>query len=241
MMKKEQMKDKYVGVRMTEDQALVLEDIQKSSNLSKTDILLKGLDFLSEFSRLGLNQRPLSEELRNLEKEAIRYAAELKRIKKKEEAIRDMVKELRDIDKIIDRNGCDEGALIQILLDIQNRYHWLPKHSLMWVSERLDVQMAWILQITTFYKAFSLEPRGKHLIRICTGTACHVRGSSKILERAEILLGIEEGGTTVDGMFSLEGVNCLGCCALGPVMVVDEDHHGRLDPSKMGDILSRYT
>lgn len=235
------MKDKYVGVRMTEKQAAVLENIQNSSNLSKTEILLKGLDFISEFSRLGLNQRPLSEELKSLEDEAIHYVAELKKIKKKEEAIRDMVKELRDIDKIIDRNGCDESALIQILLDIQNQYHWLPKHSLMWVSERLDVPMARVLQITSFYKAFSLKPMGKHLIRVCTGTACHVRGSSKILERAETLLGIKAGGTTADGMFSLEGVNCLGCCALGPVMVIDDDNHGRLDSSKMSGLLSRYT
>lgn len=239
-MKKDKVKGKFVGVRMTEDQASVLDDIQKSSNLTKTEILLRGLDFLREFSNLKLNQSPMSEDLKNLENEAIRYAAELKRVRRKEEAIMDMVKELRDIDEIIDQNGCNEGSLIQILLDIQAKYNWLPKHSLLWVSERLNVPMARILQITTFYKAFSLEPRGKHLIRICTGTACHVRNSSKIMERTETLLGIKAGETTSDGLFSLDGVNCLGCCALGPVIVVDGNYHGKLEPSMIENILSTY-
>ncbi|MCX6665007.1 MAG: NADH-quinone oxidoreductase subunit NuoE [Euryarchaeota archaeon] len=151
-----------------------------------------------------------------------------------------MITELKDADRIIDSYHCEKNALIQILLAIQKQYNWLPKHILFWVSERLDVPMSQILNIATFYKAFSLEPRGKHFVRVCLGTACHVREGPKIMERAELALGIKAGETTKDMKFSLESVNCLGCCALGPVMVVDEEYHGNLVPSQVEEILSRY-
>jgi NADH-quinone oxidoreductase subunit E len=226
---------------MTEKQADAVSKIQEASPLTETDVLLKGLDSLSEFYGLGLDKGPLSEQLRTLEEEALHYATVLKRVRTREEAIREMVQELRDLDGIVEKYQRDESALIQILLEVQAKNHWLPKHALMWISERLNVPMAQILHIATFYKAFSLKPRGKHMVRVCLGTACHVRGGPRIIESAERALRIKAGKTTEDMRFSLESVNCLGCCALGPLMVVDEDYHGKIAPSKVEKILSRYT
>jgi NADH-quinone oxidoreductase subunit E len=240
-MKKGRAKSHFVGVRLTEIQKEALSKLEKRSDMSKTDILMRGLELLSEYYSLGLDRPPLNVELRELEKEAMHHFKELKRIKHKEESVREMVQELRDVDKIIDEYNGDKSALIQILLKIQANNHWLPKPALMWVSERLDVPMSQVLNIATFYKAFSLDPKGKHLVRVCLGTACHVRGGPKILDAAEQFLGIESGGTTTDLNFTLEGVNCLGCCALGPVMMVDDTHYGKLDPSNVGEILSKYS
>jgi NADH-quinone oxidoreductase subunit E len=239
-MKKGKAKSHFVGVRLTEIQKEALSKLEKRSDLSKTDILLRGLELLSEYYSLGLDRPPLNVELRELEKEAMRHFQELKRIKHREESVREMVQELRDVDKIIDEYNGDKSALIQILLKIQASNHWLPKPALMWVSERLGVPMSQILNIATFYKAFSLDPKGRHLVRVCLGTACYVRGGPRILDAAEQFLGIEPGETTSDLNFTLEDVNCLGCCALGPVMMVDDTHYGKLDSSKVGEILSKY-
>ena len=239
-MKKGKVKSHFVGVRLTEIQKESLSKLEKRSDLSKTDILLRGLELLSEYYSLGLDRPPLNVELRELEKEAMCHFQELKRIKHREESVREMLQELRDVDKIIDEYNGDKSALIQILLKIQASNHWLPKPALIWVSERLGVPMSQILNIATFYKAFSLDPKGKHLVRVCLGTACHVRGGPRILDAAEQFLGIEHGETTSDLNFTLEGVNCLGCCALGPVMMVDNIHYGKLAPSKVGEILSKY-
>ncbi|MDI6891172.1 MAG: NAD(P)H-dependent oxidoreductase subunit E [Thermodesulfovibrionales bacterium] len=240
-MKRKRTKTHLVGLRVTEEQRAVLSKLQSESNLSKTDILLRGLEIISEYYSLGLDRDPLSYELRNLEKEAMRHTEALKQIRKREESIREMVQELRNVDEIIDKYQCDKSALIQILLEIQDKKHWLPKHALMWISERLKVPMIQILHIASFYKAFSLEPRGEHLVRVCLGTACHVRGGQRVLEVAERVLGIKAGETTHDLKFTLESVNCLGCCALGPVIVVDDEYHGKVAPSKAGDILASYT
>lgn len=225
---------------MSKEQSRVLFGLQHNSNLSKTEILLRGLEILGEYYSLGLDRRPLKDELRSLEKEAIYHSKVLKRFRRREESIKEMVGELRAVDEIIDKYQADKSALIQILLEIQSRNHWLPKHALMWVSERLGVPMAQILHIATFYKAFSLKPRGKHLVRVCLGTACHVRGGPRILEAAERVLEIKAGETTPDIKFTLESVNCLGCCALGPVMVVDDEYHGKLSSAKVGKILAKY-
>ena len=239
-MKKDKTKSHFVGVRLTEEQKTALSRIEKTSDLSKTDILLRGLELLSEYYSLGLDRPPLNVELKKLENEALHHFQELKRIKRREESVKEMVQELRDVDKIIDEYNGDKSALIQILLKIQAKNHWLPKPALMWVSERLDIPMSQILNIATFYKAFSLDPRGKHLVRVCLGTACHVRGGPKILDAAEQFLGVKSGETTSDLKFTLESVSCLGCCALGPVMMVDDKHYGKLDSSMVGEILSKY-
>jgi len=240
-MERKKVRSRFAGLRISDEQSSILSQLQKNSGLSKTEILLKGLEILSEFYSLGLNQPPLSLELRSLEAEAMRHVEVLKRIRRREEAIKIMIKELRDVDEVVDRYEDDKSALIQILLEIQARNHWLSKPALLWVSERLGVPMAQICQIATFYKAFSLTPRGRHLIRVCLGTACHVRGGPRILESVERALGVKAGETTSDGKFTLETVNCLGCCALGPVIEIDSQYHGSQSPVNVKKVLSSYS
>ncbi|RLI06074.1 NADH-quinone oxidoreductase subunit NuoE [Candidatus Bathyarchaeota archaeon] len=230
----------FVGVRLTEEQRSILSRIQKNAGLSKTDILLKGLELLSEYYSLGLDHPPLSLELKRLEEEAVRHAEALKRIRRREDALKEIIRELRRVDSIVDKYDGDPNALIQILLDIQKEFRWVSKPAMMWVSERLGVPLSRIYQIATFYKVFSLTPQGRHKIRVCLGTACHVRGGPIIMERVKRLLGIEDGEVTPDGRFSLERVNCLGCCALGPVMVVDNEYYGNVKPAEVEKILSKY-
>ena len=141
------------------------------------------------------------------------------------------------IDKIMDKYPSDPSSLIQVLLEIQSENHWLPKEALERVSEKLQVPLNRIQHIATFYKAFSLVPKGRHEIHVCVGTACHVRGSQRVLDRVQDLTGISPGETDLDMKFSLETVNCLGCCALGPVMVVDGEYHGKMAPAKSEDVL----
>jgi NADH-quinone oxidoreductase subunit E len=145
------------------------------------------------------------------------------------------------VDAIIDRHAGEASALIQILLEIQGENHWLPGEALARIGERLKVPMAWIQHIVTFYKAFSLVPKGRHEVHICLGTACHVRGATRVLDTVQDLTGIKPGETDLDLKFSLETVNCLGCCALGPVMEVDGKIHGKLSAAKTADALKRYT
>lgn len=144
------------------------------------------------------------------------------------------------IERIIDSHQCQASALIQILLDIQNELHWLPPEALDLVSERLQVPMSRIQHTATFYKAFSLVPKGRHEINVCMGTACHVRGAPRVLEVIENITGIRPGETDPDMKFSLDTVNCLGCCALGPVMEIDEQHLGKLAPAMAADLLKNY-
>ena len=144
------------------------------------------------------------------------------------------------IERIIDNHHGDASALIQIMLDIQNELHWLPAEALQLVSEKLQVPMSRIQHTATFYKAFSLVPKGRHEINVCMGTACHVRGAPRVLEVIENITGIRPGETDPDMKFSLDTVNCLGCCALGPVMEIDEEHLGKLVPNKAADLLKNY-
>ena len=144
------------------------------------------------------------------------------------------------VDQIIDKYQCEASYLIQILLDIQSENHWLPKEALERVGERLEVPSSRIQHIATFYKAFSLVPKGRHEVHICVGTACHVRGATRILDTVEEATGIKSGETDLDLKFSLETVNCLGCCALGPVMEIDGKTHGKLSTSEAEDVLNSY-
>lgn len=147
---------------------------------------------------------------------------------------------LSGIDRIIEKYGADKSELVPILYDIQAEYKWLPEDVLKYVAKSLDVSLVDVYGVASFYKAFSLEPRGEHLIRVCLGTACHVRGGPRILETAERLLGIKSRETTADLKFTLERVNCLGCCALGPVMVVDNEYYGKLPSKRVEKILHNY-
>jgi NADH-quinone oxidoreductase subunit E len=144
------------------------------------------------------------------------------------------------IDQIIDKHHGEPSSLIQILLDIQAENSWLPREALERVAETLEVPMTRIQHIATFYKAFSLVPKGRHQIHICMGTACHVRGASRVLDTVEGLTGIKPGETDLDLKFSLETVNCLGCCALGPVVEIDGKTHGKMAPAKTVGMLENY-
>ncbi len=141
---------------------------------------------------------------------------------------------------IIGKHGFQKASLIGILQDIQAKMNYLPRKALVQVSKTLDIPLTNIYEVATFYKAFSLEPKGRHTIQICLGTACHVRGGARVLDYLERLLGVKAGGTTTDLAFTLETVNCLGACALGPIMVVDKKYHGRISTSKIESILKQY-
>jgi NADH-quinone oxidoreductase subunit E len=144
------------------------------------------------------------------------------------------------IDRIIDKHQGKASSLIQVLLEIQSENHWLPKEALERVSEKLQVSLSRIQHIATFYKAFSLVPKGRHEIHICMGTACHVRGAKRVLDTVQDLTGIKPGETDLDLKFSLETVNCLGCCALGPVMEINGKTHGKLSTAEASDVLKSY-
>ncbi len=148
--------------------------------------------------------------------------------------------EIDKIDRIIDKHQSESSSLIQILLDIQSENHWLPKDALERVGEKLQVPLSRIQHIATFYKAFSLVPKGRHEVHICVGTACHVRGATKVLDMVQDLTGIKPGETDLDLKFSLETVNCLGCCALGPVMEIDGKTHGKMAPAMTAEVLKNY-
>ena len=144
------------------------------------------------------------------------------------------------IDQIIDKYQSDASSLIQILLEIQRENRWLPKEALGRISKKLGVPLNRIQQIGTFYKVFSLVPKGRHEIHVCTGTACHVRGAPRVLDSVQNQVGIGPGETDTDLKFSLETVNCVGCCALGPVIVIDGQYHGQMNPRKVAATLSAY-
>jgi len=128
--------------------------------------------------------------------------------------------------------------LISILHDIQAKYGYVPEVKIREVAQSLEIPLVDVYGVVTFYKSFSLAPRGRHSITVCLGTACHVRSSPRVLQRISEILQIEPGETTEDQEFSLEAVNCLGCCALGPMVVVDGKHHGLMNSAKV-DVLLR--
>ena len=144
------------------------------------------------------------------------------------------------VEQIINKYPRGASSLVQILLDIQKEYRWLPKEALEQVCTKLQVPHGRIQQIVTFYKAFSLVPKGRHEINICTGTACHVRGAPRLLDSVRDAIGIGPGETDQELKFTLETVNCVGCCALGPVMVIDGEYHGKITPAKSHDVLKSY-
>ncbi len=141
------------------------------------------------------------------------------------------------VDDILAQHDMDPSALIGILMDIQGRFNYLPKESLERVSKKLDVPLPNIYSVATFYKTFSLTPRGKHIVHVCMGTACHVRGAKRVLEAAERKLKIKAGETSKDLEYTLETVNCLGACALAPLVVVNEKNHSKVNSSKINQVI----
>ena len=144
------------------------------------------------------------------------------------------------VDQIVDKYHGEPSYLIQVMLEIQKENNSLPKEALERVAKKLEVPMTRIQHIATFYKAFSLVPKGRHQVHICVGTACHVRGAGRVLDTVEEMIGIKPGETDLELKFSLETVNCLGCCALGPVVEIDGKTHGKMVPGEMANVLKTY-
>ena len=144
------------------------------------------------------------------------------------------------VDEILETYGGEDSHLGSMLLDIQDEANFLPSEILPYVAEKLGIPLSRVCRFATFYRAFSLKPRGRHLIKVCLGTACHVRGAVKVLQSIERELGVGPGETTGDRNFILETVNCLGACALGPLVVVDDDYHGQMSPMKVKGMINKY-
>jgi len=142
------------------------------------------------------------------------------------------------VDAIIEKYKRDKGFLVSILQDIQAEYNYLPREALYDVSDNLAIPISQVYGVATFYRAFSLTPRGRYLIQVCLGTACHVRGAPKVLEAIERKLKIRAGETTADKEYTLTTVNCLGACALGPVVVINQEYHGQMNQSKVDKLFA---
>ncbi len=144
------------------------------------------------------------------------------------------------VESILDNYQREKGMLVSMLQDIQAEYNYLPGEALVQVSRGLDVALSQVYSVATFFKAFSLKLRGRHLINVCLGTACHVRGAVRILEEMERKLGIKPGETTEDLKYTLETVNCVGACALGPIVIIDGKYSGQMKSNKVKPLLESY-
>ena len=144
------------------------------------------------------------------------------------------------LEQILDKYQRDRGLLVSILQDIQTEYYYLPEAAIEEVGRGLEVPLSQVYSVATFFKTFSLKPRGRHLINVCLGTACHVRGAVRILEKIERELGIKAGETTDGLKYTLETVNCVGACALGPMVIIDGEYHGQMSTDKVNSMLKNY-
>ncbi len=145
----------------------------------------------------------------------------------------------KTVDKIIKKGG--ESSLIAILQEVQSHYNYLPEQVLTLLSKKLEIPLSKIFSLATFYRSFSLKPRGKNLLKVCLGTACHVKSGTNLLEKAKRDLSLsEEETTTRDLVFTVEKVRCLGCCSLAPVVSVNEDTHGSMTQEKLSKVLKKY-
>lgn len=148
---------------------------------------------------------------------------------------------LKKVDEIIKKYDSSASWLVMILQDVQDEYNYLPADAIKHVSEKMDIPLSRVFSVATFYSSLSLTERGKHLIKVCDGTACHLRGFVNIRDEISRQLGIEEDETTEDRKFTLEVVACLGACALAPVMAVGTEYHGNMDATKIKETLAQYS
>jgi len=144
------------------------------------------------------------------------------------------------IERILNKYEGQDRQLIRVMMEIQEENRWLPRDVMKKISERLDVPFSRVLRIATFYKTFSMTPKGRYELNICTGTGCHVRGAQQVLETVQDMLGIKPGETDADQKFTLEVVNCQGCCTCGPMIKVDDNTHSRISPAEVADALKKY-
>jgi NADH-quinone oxidoreductase subunit E len=149
--------------------------------------------------------------------------------------------DLMKLDTLIEENfDNNPEALVMILQEVSAEFNYLPEEALRYVAAKLDIPLSQVYSVATFYTAFHLEPRGRHIISQCLGTACHVRGAVRIKDRIASLLSIKAGETTGDMKYTFESVRCLGCCGLGPVVKVDEDVYSNVETDQVGKILQEY-
>jgi len=144
------------------------------------------------------------------------------------------------LNSILDKYQDGNGVMVPILQDVQEAFDWLPENALRYISQRLNVPLGQIYRLASFYDAFSLTPRGKHVIRVCMGTACYVKGANRILDALQRELSIGPGDITKDGQFSLETVNCLGCCGQSPVVTVDDEIFGYFKQTQVAELVKTY-
>jgi len=149
--------------------------------------------------------------------------------------------DLGTVDKIVERYDGKASALLAILQDIQRQENWLPRDAIERVAQKLDVPVTRVYGMATFFRAFSLKPRGKHICTVCLGTACHVRGAPRLVEKLERDLRVKAGETTPDLQYTLETVNCVGACALGPLVILDGVYHGNTSSAKLDKVMKNVT
>lgn len=148
--------------------------------------------------------------------------------------------EFKQLKEYIDSTRGSQGGLMQTLHKAQNIFGYLPIEVQKFISQEMDIPLAEIYGVATFYTQFSIEPKGKHKIGVCLGTACYVKGSQLVLDKLSKELGIKVGNTTEDNLFTLEATRCLGCCGLAPVMIIDDEVYGKIDPKNIPDIIAKY-
>lgn len=146
----------------------------------------------------------------------------------------------RELQQVIDRHKGTEGPLMPVLQAAQDLYGYLPKDVQIQIAEGLGITLQEVYGVATFYSQFALTPKGKHVISVCMGTACYVKGAQAVLDKLSQVLGVAPGGTTLDSRFTLQATRCLGACGLAPVLTVDEDVHGRVTPDEVPAILVQY-
>jgi len=147
---------------------------------------------------------------------------------------------INEIKKILNSYQKDKRHSLAILQDMQRKFGFIPREGLDSISSYLGIKISALYSMVTFYKALSLTPKGKYVIKVCDGTACHIRGAPVLLDALERSLGIKNGETTADGLFSIETVNCVGACAIAPVLVVGENYHPKVKPDQVNSILETY-
>ena len=145
-----------------------------------------------------------------------------------------------NIDQIIEKHRGKPGDLIHVLMEIQHQNHWLPRDVLHQVAAALDIPFSRVLRIATLYKTFSLTPKGRHEVHVCTGMTCHLRGGAKLMAKVQEITGLKCGETDAEAKFTLEAGSCLGSCSIGPELIVDGKHYGRMTPEKAADVLKQY-
>lgn len=218
--------------------APALQLVKPPRPLTEEDVLLSGLEALGNYYSVGSKDLSLAEQLKALEAEARHHSRVLGQIQETEKALENLLADFKLVDEVVASHGFKKNALIQVMLDVHARKRWLPRHVIHWISRRLNVPVSRIYRIASFYEAFSLKPQGAHTVQICLGTACHVRKAPGLLAMVSSVLGIGPGQTDPEMRFTLKTVNCLGCCALAPVMKVDDAYYGNPSLKKMREVFA---